>query len=166
MFEKDLATMANLLGIPFFIIPIFSGCVWLAMILAMLLWWTVEKHSQYLAPMDDGQHIAFVPLHFNFSMSFTKLFYRYISDVGAHQLQPLFIAMGAVTVVTFDVVFISERWLRHRRWLAPNTSWFQKMLSLLAIFFAIVGAIGLIILTCLNDWHHSKAHDSGLAIFM
>ena len=96
----------------------------------------------------------------------TKKPCRYISDIGAHSLQPLFIAMGTVSVVSFDIVFIAERWLRHRGKLAPNTSWFQKGLSICAIIASIVGAIGLILLTCLNDLHHDKAHDACLVIFM
>jgi Frag1/DRAM/Sfk1 family len=92
--------------------------------------------------------------------------YRYISDIGAHSLQPLFIAMGTVSVVSFDMVFIAERWLRHRGKLAPNTSWLQKALSICAIISAIIGAIALILLTCLNDLHHGTAHDICLAIFM
>lgn len=91
---------------------------------------------------------------------------RYISDVGAHQLQPLFIAMGTVTVVTFDMVFVAERWLRHRGRLAENTSWFQKGLSIAATLAAIAGAVGLILLTILDDLHHHRAHDACLAIFM
>ena len=74
--------------------------------------------------------------------------------------------MGTVTVVSFDIVFIAERWLRHRGTLATNTSGFQKILSICATIAALVGAIGLICLTCLNDWHHHKAHDACLAIFM
>lgn len=132
----------------FIFVPVFSGFVWLGMLLGMLLWWTVKEHSEYLPPMREGQTIA------------------YISDIGAHTLQPLFIAAGAVTVVTFDAVFISERWLRHRGTLHHNTSWFQKILSICAIIAAVIGAIGLIILTCLNDLHHSAAHDADLVIFI
>jgi len=135
-------------GLSYWMIPIFSGFVWLGMLLGMLLWWTVKEHSPHLAPMQDGQHIA------------------YISDVGAHQLKPLFIAMGTVTVVTFDIVFIAERWLRHRGRLAENTSWFQKGLSIAATLAAIAGAVGLIILTILDDLHHHRAHDACLVIFI
>jgi hypothetical protein len=74
--------------------------------------------------------------------------------------------MGVVTVVTFDFVFIAERWLRHRGALAVNTSWFQKSLSILATITAIIGAVGLILLTCLNDVHFHTAHDICLVIFM
>lgn len=74
--------------------------------------------------------------------------------------------MGAVTVVTFNFVFIAERWLRHRGTLAVNTSTFQKCLSIIATITAIIGGIGLILLTCLNDLHFGTAHDICLAIFM
>lgn len=74
--------------------------------------------------------------------------------------------MGVVTVVSFDVVFIAERWLRHRGTLAVNTSWFQKWLSILATITAIIGAIGLILLTCLNNVSFDTAHDICLVIFM
>jgi len=114
----------------------------------MLLWWAVKEGSPHLTPMDQDQHIA------------------YISDIGAHQLQPLFIAGGTVTVVTFTFTFVAERWLRHRKTLAMNTSWFQKVLSILATIFAIIGMIGLIILTCLNDVDHDTAHDTCLVIFI
>jgi hypothetical protein len=45
----------------FVFVPIFSGFVWLGMLLGMLLWWTVKENSEYLPPMREGQTIAFVP---------------------------------------------------------------------------------------------------------
>ena len=39
-------------------IPIFSGFVWLGMLLGMLLWWTVKEGSPHIAPMAANQHIA------------------------------------------------------------------------------------------------------------
>ncbi|PBP22538.1 hypothetical protein BUE80_DR006486 [Diplocarpon rosae] len=130
------------------IIPIFSGFVWLAMLLGMLLWWTVQEDSPHLAPMDAAQDIA------------------YISDIGSHQLQPLFIAMGTVTVVSFTSVFVAERWLRHRGTMVRNTSLFQKILAGLAILFALLGMCGLIVLTCYNNLYHSRTHDVCLVLFM
>jgi hypothetical protein len=90
----------------------------------------------------------------------------YISDIGATNLQPLFIAGSAVSVVVFDVCFISERWLRHKGRLAHNTSLTQKVLSGFACAFAIIGAIGLILLTILDTVDHPTAHDICLVIFM
>ncbi|KAL9096170.1 MAG: hypothetical protein Q9165_001693 [Trypethelium subeluteriae] len=63
----------------------------------------------------------------------------YISDVGASNLKPLFIAGCSVMVVTLDLAMIAERWLRHSGRLAHNTSRWQKVLSGLAIFTAIIG---------------------------
>lgn len=90
----------------------------------------------------------------------------YISDTAAYGLKPLFIAGSAVTVVVFDLTFISERWLRHKGRLAHNRSWVDKSLSLCAIFFAIVGAAGLILLTIFDTYRHPNAHDAFLVVFM
>lgn len=98
--------------------------------------------------MDPGQSIA------------------YISDVGAFGLKPLFIACSAVTVVCLDLGLIAERWLRHTGRLAKNTSATQKVLSIFSIFFALCGAAGLITLTILDTYHHPRAHDAGLLVFI
>jgi hypothetical protein len=42
----------------YWMVPIFSGCVWLAMLLGMLLWWIVEEGSPHLVPMAPFQLIA------------------------------------------------------------------------------------------------------------
>jgi hypothetical protein len=113
----------------------------------MIIVWLAEGKPHY-ASMEPGQHIA------------------YISDIGAQGLKPLFIAGSAVTVVVFDLTFISERWLRHKGRLAHNTSKVQKFLSLCAIFFAIVGAAGLILLSCFDTLRHPNLHDVFLGVFM
>jgi hypothetical protein len=162
---KSLKMFAHI----YWIIPIISGFVWLGMLLGMLLWWLVDKNSEHLTPMKQEQHIAFVPSQCPAllvpAIRLTK-WNRYISDIGAHTLQPLFIAAGTVTVVTFTLTFIAERWLRHRGRLVRNDTKAQKILSVCSIIAAIAGAIGLIILTCLNDVHHHTAHDTCLVIFM
>ena len=115
--------------------------------MGMLGTWIAQGSPRYVS-MEPGQKIA------------------YISDIGAQGLQPLFIAGSAVTVVVFDCVFISERWLRHQGRLAHNTSNVQKGLSIGACLFALAGAAGLITLTILDTVNHPRAHDIGLGIFM
>jgi hypothetical protein len=116
------------------------------MLLGMLLWWLVDKHSAHITPMSQSQHIAFAPsqcpavLVPTFKLTSLN---RYISDIGAHELQPLFIAAGTVTVVTFTLTFVAERWLRHRGRLVRNDSKAQKILSVCSIIAAIIGALGL-----------------------
>ncbi|KAG9575895.1 hypothetical protein KCU86_g24632, partial [Aureobasidium melanogenum] len=131
----------------YWMLPIFAACCWLGTLLGMLGWW-LASGSPHLDGMDPGQRIA------------------YISDIGATHLQPLFIAGSAVTVIVFDLCFISERWLRHKGRLAHNTSTTQKVLSVLSSVFAIIGAIGLILLTCLKDTKFGTAHDTCLVIFI
>lgn len=131
----------------YWMLPLFAACCWLGTLLGMLGWW-LANGSPHLDGMDPGQRIA------------------YISDIGATGLQPLFIAGSTVTVVVFDVCFVSERWLRHKGRLAHNTSTTQKVLSILSCVFAIIGAIGLIILTCMKDTVYQTAHDTCLVIFI
>lgn len=90
----------------------------------------------------------------------------YISDIGATGLKPLFIAGSTVSVVIFDLAFISERWLRHKGRLAHNTNWTQKILSICSIIAAIVGAAGLILLTIFDTLHHPHLHRVFLGLFI
>lgn len=115
----------------------------------MLLWWAVDQHQQQLPSMvGTSQTIA------------------YISDVGAFQLKPLFISMSCVVVVFLDIGIIAERWLRHTGRLAPNTSVTQKILSLFAILFALIGAAGLILLSIFDTYRHNKLHNVFLLLFI
>jgi hypothetical protein len=91
---------------------------------------------------------------------------RYISDIGADKLKPLFIAMSSVTVVSFDLSFIAERWLRHKGVLARNTSWVQKILNIVATIAAIAGAAGLILLSIFDTRRHPHLHNGFLILFI
>lgn len=78
----------------------------------------------------------------------------------------MFIAMSAVTVITFDLAFIFERYLRHTGKLARNTSHWQKVYSACATIAAIVGAVGLILLTIFDTKRHNKLHNIFLGVFI
>lgn len=90
----------------------------------------------------------------------------FISDVGAFDLKPLFIAGNVVTAVGLNVGITAERWLRHRRRLAPNTSWTQKWLSILGTFAAYVGGAGLILLAVFDTAVYTQLHRVMLAVFI
>ena len=117
------------------------------MLLAMLIRWEVIGRPHYPS-MDAGQNIA------------------YISDIGAEGLKPLFIAGCCVTTVFLDLAFASERWLRHTGRLVRNTSTAEKVLSALAIFFAIAGTAGLILLSIFDTLRHPHLHDGFLLLFI
>ncbi|KAJ4504737.1 hypothetical protein HRR83_003134 [Exophiala dermatitidis] len=127
--------------------PIVSACMWLAMLLAMFIHWEVIGHPHYPS-MEKGQRIA------------------YISDVGAFGLKPLFITGCVITTVSLDLGFMAERWLRHTGRLVPNTSTAQKVLSSIAIVFAVAGSAGLILLSIFDTYHHPKLHDGFLLLFI
>lgn len=93
-------------------------------------------------------------------------FARYISDVGAQSLKPLFITGSAVTVVFLDLAFLSERWLRHAGQLVPNKGFLDKACAVLSVFFAIAGALGLILLSIFDTVHYPRMHDGFLVMFM
>lgn len=91
----------------------------------------------------------------------------YISDIGATGWgKPLFIAGSAVSVVTFDLVFVAERWLRHRGRLTRNYNLTEKILSTCATIAAVVGAAGLILLTIFDTRRYPHVHDAMLVVFM
>ncbi|KAJ5748081.1 uncharacterized protein N7511_009777 [Penicillium nucicola] len=133
--------------VSFWLFPLVSACMWVAMLIAMLVTWVVVGKPHY-ASMDDGQNIA------------------YISDVGAQGLKPLFVAGSVVTVVFLDLGIISERWLRHAGQLVPNKGKLDKACAIASIFFAIAGAAGLILLSCFDTLRHPKLHDGFIALFI
>ncbi|MCJ1294760.1 hypothetical protein MMC34_006318 [Xylographa carneopallida] len=132
---------------PFFFFPLISAGTWLGMLLAMLIVWITEGSPHY-ASMDSGQSIA------------------YISDIGAQGLKPLFITGCCVTTIFLDLAFVSERWLRHSGRLERNTTRAEKVLSVLAIIFAIAGTAGLILLSIFDTLRHPHLHDGFLLLFI
>ncbi|EMC91298.1 hypothetical protein BAUCODRAFT_117653 [Baudoinia panamericana UAMH 10762] len=135
-------------GFSYWFLPLFAGCVWLGTLLAMLGAWEAMGRPHY-SEMASNQPTA------------------YISDIGATRWgKPLFIAGSAVMVVIFDVTFISERWLRHKGRLQSNYGRGEKILSVFAIIFAVVGAAGLILLTIFDTKRHPEVHDAMLIVFI
>jgi hypothetical protein len=117
------------------------------MLLGLLISWNVNGRPRYRS-MENDQDIA------------------YISDVGADKLKPLFIAGSCVTTIFLDLSFLSERWLRHRGRLAANVSTIEKVLSGLSMAFALLGTIGLILLSIFDTRSHHTLHDVFLLFFI
>jgi len=134
-------------GVSYWVFPLISGLCWLGMLLGLLIHWNVDGKPHY-ASMADNQTIA------------------YISDVGAQNLKPLFIAGCVVTTIFLDASFLSERWLRHRGRLARNTSLTEKVLSGLSLGFAFIGTLGLILLSIFDTLRHPTLHDCFLLLFI
>ncbi|KAL8790518.1 MAG: hypothetical protein Q9213_000540 [Squamulea squamosa] len=132
----------------YWILPLVSAAAWLGMLLAMFIVWEVQGSPHYVS-MEANQRIA------------------YISDIGAQELQPLFITGACVTTIFLDLSFFAERWLRHRgRRLAKNLGVAEKASSALSIFFAIAGTCGLILLSVFDTVSHPRLHNGFLLIFI
>src|SRR5690554_5915153 len=90
----------------------------------------------------------------------------YISNIGAHELKPLFIAGCVLTTISLDLSFGADRWLRHRGRLVPNITRTEKILKALTIVFAIVGTVGLILLSIFDTANHKSLHNIFLGLFI
>ncbi|KAL8997880.1 MAG: hypothetical protein Q9169_002962 [Polycauliona sp. 2 TL-2023] len=139
--------MADMKYTYFWILPLLSAFAWLGMLLAMFIVWEVQGSPHY-SSMEPNQKIA------------------YISDIGAQQLQPLFIVGACLTTICLDLSFAAERWLRHTGRLAKNISKNEKILSALSMLFAVAGTAGLILLSIFDTVSHSKLHDGFLLLFI
>ena len=71
-----------------------------------------------------------------------------------------------MTTIFFDLSFAAERWLRHTGRLARNSGVTEKVLSALAIIFAIAGTCGLILLSIFDTLRHPRLHNGFLLLFM
>ncbi|KAI1131982.1 Frag1/DRAM/Sfk1 family-domain-containing protein [Nemania abortiva] len=134
--------------VSYWIFPIISGLVWLATLLGLFLHWVIDTHKKRYPSMEPGQNIA------------------YISDVGAAELKPLFVVGCVLTTIFLDAAFISDRLLRHKGRLVPNTSLGQKVLSGLSIVAALVGTIGLTFLSGFDTARYPRLHDIFLFLFI
>ena len=135
-------------GITKQVLPVISGCIWLATLLGLWLHWIIDTDQGRFPSMASDSTIP------------------YISNVGAHYLKPLFITGCVLTTIFFDLSFAADRWLRHRRRLAPNTSTGEKVLKSLTILFALVGTAGLVLLSIFDTWRHHTAHFVFLGFFI
>ncbi|KAF9881311.1 frag1 dram sfk1 family protein [Colletotrichum karsti] len=142
------STTAKMKILSYWVFPIISGLMWLSMLLGMLLYWIIDTNREVYPSMSPPQTIA------------------YISDVGAYRLKPLFVTGCVITTIFLDLSFFSDRWLRHKGRLAPNTSTGEKILYGLSIFFAIIGTVGLICLSIFDTYRHKNLHLLFLLLFM
>ncbi|KZV61301.1 hypothetical protein PENSPDRAFT_593004 [Peniophora sp. CONT] len=126
-------------------IPIFGAIVWAGMLAAMIAVYYAQGKGPY--EWQDSR----IP---------------YISDIGASFLQPLFIAGSSVTAACFVASLAIERLLRHHGRLHADLRRREKAFSYLAILGALIGGVGLVCLSCLNDHLHKTEHDIFLLVFI
>ncbi|KAH3899858.1 related to Protein SFK1 [Saccharomycodes ludwigii] len=92
----------------FFLVPIVAMIPWVGMLIAMLICWAVQGKPFY-SFMNRGQKLAF------------------ISDIGATNLQPLFIACSAWQGLFYFLTLCCEYYQRCGRWPISKTAFNYKI---------------------------------------
>ncbi|KAG5355701.1 Protein SFK1 [Yarrowia sp. B02] len=129
------------------IVPLFACVVWWGMLIALLSAWAAQGKPVYDF-MDADDKVA------------------YISDVGATNLQPVFIACAATQGGLFMFALVFERLLRHKGRLLRNQRAAERWLSYGAILFGILGQVGIILVSIFNTKDHHSVHVGCLVLFI
>jgi hypothetical protein len=91
-------------------------------------------------------------------------FIRFISDIGASSIKPLFIAGCCITTISLDFSLASERWLFFQNECEQKQSRGDRISGMLSVGCAIVGSFGLILLSILDVVHYRHVHVSLLIV--
>lgn len=118
------------------------------MLLGLLLHWVIDDDGQPYDYEDPKVHVVF------------------ISNIGAGNLQPLFIAGSCVSCLFLDASMLASRWLKHHGRLVPNDTPGQLWLAILTIIFALIGTAGLILLSVFDTKNHHRLHYIFLLFFL
>lgn len=84
--------------------------------------------------------------------------FRYISDIGASYLKPLFVVGSVITGLGFFLTILAERILRERGRLLPNFRRRGAVLGVISCIFALIAAAGLSLLAGFDTLRHSSLH--------
>lgn len=85
-------------------------------------------------------------------------FDRYISDIGASYLKPLFVVGCVITGLGFFLTVLSERFLRMRGRLLPNLRRRGAVLGVISCICALIAAAGLGLLSGFDTLRHPSLH--------
>lgn len=132
----------------YYIIPLIAAAVWWGMLIAMLVCWLAQGHPMYPFMGSGDQKLV------------------YISDIGATNLQPLFIACAGFQAIFFVGTFLAEFILRKQRKLQPYVSSKQAIWQWVSIVSSVIGQIGIICVAVFNLVHHHNTHYLMVVVFI
>lgn len=134
--------------IHYYIIPIIGLIVWWGMLIAMLSAWSIQGHPIY-AFMGQVQQDPV-----------------YISDIGATNLQPLFISCAGFQAIFFVGTLIMEYYLRTTIKLQPYVSTKQPKFAIASIVCAAIGQLGILFVSIFNTKNFHRVHMSMVGVFI
>lgn len=82
---------------------------------------------------------------------------RFISDIGAQELKPLFMIGCITTVLLLNLSFYQ---------FIQNKGYVNKLCTHASFFFTVLGSTGLILLSVFDNIDHHITHDVFVTIFM
>lgn len=90
----------------------------------------------------------------------------YISDIGATNLQPLFIACVGFQMIFFIGTLVMEYVLRKKKKLQPYVSKKQPIFAIISIVFAVIGQLGILFVACFRSPSFKTVHLSMVGVFI
>lgn len=133
--------------IHYYLIPIVCLVVWWGMLIALLVCWYAQGEPQY-SWNDEYQSPP------------------YISDLGATNLQPLFISCAGFQAIFFVGTLVMEYFLRRYRKLQPWVSTKQSKFQIISIVCAIIGQLGILFVSIFTTTAFHSVHLLMVAIFI
>ena len=131
------------LGLHWAWVPLFGFIFGCATIIALLAIWLAQGHPRYT--QDEATVV-------------------YISDVGGAN-HALFIVLGTLTAICFfGSIFLDYR-LRHTARIPARVRRIERVAAALSVIFAFICALGCILLTIFDTFHHQTLHWTFAGIF-
>ncbi|KAK6464161.1 Frag1/DRAM/Sfk1 [Scheffersomyces coipomensis] len=133
--------------IHYYLVPIICLIVWWGMLIAMLSAWSIQGHPIYYF-MSGYQNPV------------------YISDIGATNLQPLFISCTGFQAIFFVGTLILIYFLRRYHKLQPYIKPIQHKLDIASIVCSVLGQLGILFVSIFNTHIFPDVHISMVAVFI
>lgn len=131
----------------YYLIPLVSLVVWWGMLTALLICWAAQGKPQY-SWNDKYQNPA------------------YISDLGATNLQPLFISCAGFQAIFFIGTLVMEYYLRRAKKLQPYVSTKQGKFAIVSIVCSVLSQAGIILVSIFKTTAFHEVHLSMVAVFI
>ena len=131
------------LGLHWAWVPFWGFIFGCATIISLLVIWLAQGHPRYRA--DEATVV-------------------YISDVGADN-HALFIVLGTLTAVFFFASIFLDYRLRHTARIPERVRRIERVSAALSVIFALICALGCILLTIFDAFRHQTLHWTFSGIF-
>lgn len=134
--------------IHYYLLPIVALVVWWGMLIAMLICWGVQGRPIYKFMHGEYQDPV------------------YLSDIGATNLQPLFISCAGFQAIFFVGTLAAGMFLRKTHRIQPYITHHQPRLAIASIILAIIGQLGILFVSIFNTKNFHAVHLTMVGVFI